>query len=148
MKRINLKTFLLGSANPEDGYPGCANYDREHHECVVCNLDCSDRTKCQTCPKLFNSRPCLVMNGETCRYFERAVLPTAREIGLADCIYGQYEQKVGLKRHSLPRGEVRGCPDCGESLGFRQKYCRKCAGRRRRETNRKNQRKFRQTVRV
>jgi len=114
MKRVSLGTFLRGSSNPKDGMQGCANFDHYYGGCII---------------GIGNT--CLIESGMRCGYFERVVLPTARQLGLADHIYCKYEAKVSLPKGSIPRGTSIGCPDCGETLGFGEKYCRQCTFKRR-----------------
>ncbi len=107
MKMVGLMSFLRGSTNPKDGMPGCANFDHYYGGCL-------------------QSTDCRVEKGQRCGYFEKAVLPTARQSGQTDRIYGKYEAKVGLAQTPLPRGEAQGCPDCGAEMEFGRKYCRQC----------------------
>jgi len=125
-KHIGLMAFLKGSSNPADQMPGCANYDHHYGGCI------------------FNDT-CLVQEGRRCGYFEKAVLPVASELGLQN-IYEAYEKQTGAGM--LKRSQARICPDCGEPLRPRQKFCDDCTRKRRQKTKRENQRKFRQNQHV
>lgn len=118
-RSVGLIAFLKGSTDPADGMPGCANYDHHYGGCLFGDT-------------------CKVQDGQRCGYFEQAVLPTADAIGLKEAIYYQYEQQVGLVGIGvLKRGQVRRCPDCGDEVKPRQRYCENCSKRRRRESYRR-----------
>ena len=124
-KTVGLIAFLKGSTDPADGMPGCATYDHHYGGCLF-------------------AETCKVEEGQRCGYFERAVLPTAADIGLNDTVYTQYEQQVGIARGGLlKREQVRRCPDCGDEVGPRQRYCPNCSKRRRRESYRRVREKHR-----
>lgn len=124
-KAVGLIAFLKGSTDPADGMPGCANFDHHYGGCLFGDT-------------------CKVQEGQRCGQFERAVLPTAANIGLNEIVYSQYEQQVGIAGNGLlPRGQIRRCPDCGDEVGPRQRYCQKCSKRRRRESYRRTREKQR-----
>lgn len=124
-KSVGLIAFLKGNTDPAAGMPGCANYDLHYGGCLF-------------------EDTCKVQDGKRCSYFERAVLPTAADVGLNDAIYSQYEQQVGIARYGLlKRGQVRRCPDCGDEVGPRQRYCLNCSKRRRRQSYRRTREKQR-----
>jgi hypothetical protein len=124
-RTVGLITFLKGSTDPEAGMPGCANYDHHHGGCLFADT-------------------CLVEDGQRCGYFEKAVLPTAADIGVKDLIYSLYEEQVGIAGNGLlKRGQIRRCPDCSGEVGPRQRYCPKCSKRRRRESYRRAREKQR-----
>ncbi len=129
-RTVGLIAFLYGNTDSETGMPGCANLDRHYGGCLL-------------------EDSCKVQDGERCGYFERAVMPTADAIGLRDTVYSAYEVHVGIAGNGLlKRGQVRRCPDCGDEVGPRQRYCLKCSKRRRRESYRRarqNQRSMRNT---
>jgi len=126
-RTIGLIAFLKGSTDPADGMPGCANYDHYHGGCLF------DKT-------------CKVQDSKRCGYFERAVLPTAEDIGLKDIVYSAYEAQVGIAgKGMLQRGQVRRCPDCGDEVQPRQRYCNNCSKRRRRQSYRRTREKHRLT---
>ncbi len=89
----------------------CANWD-DHYKCC-----CDDW-------------PCRVLMGKPCRHFERAVL------GPPDYPYRlpgyDYEKLFFAYRLIAPQAagprklKVRTCPDCGEVLAPRRRYCDKC----------------------
>jgi len=118
-RSVGLIAFLKGNTDPAVGMPGCANYDHHYGDCLLADS-------------------CKVQDGKRCGYFERAVLPTADAVGLKEAIYSQYEQQVSIAGIGmLKRGQVRRCPDCGEEVGPRQRYCVNCSKRRRRKSYRR-----------
>jgi hypothetical protein len=124
-RTVGLIAFLKGSADPKAEMPGCANFDHHYGGCLLAGT-------------------CKAQDGQRCGYFERAVLPTAEEIGLTDVVYSAYEAHVGIAGNGLlKRGQVRRCPDCGDEVGPRQRYCRKCSKRRRRQSYRRARKKQR-----
>jgi hypothetical protein len=124
-RTVGLIAFLKGSTDPATGMPGCGNYDHYYSGC------------------LFGDK-CQVQEGQRCGYFERAVLPTAADIGLKDRIYSLYEEHVGIAGNGLlRRGQIRRCPDCADEVGPRQRYCQKCSRKRRRESYRRAREKQR-----
>jgi len=124
-KTIGLIAFLMGSTNSADKMPGCANYDHYYGGCLYTDT-------------------CLVQKGKRCRYFEKAVLPTAADIGLKEWLYSLYQKHLGIELDSeLAISNVRRCPDCGAGLKARQKYCDDCSKRRRQDSYRKARRKQR-----
>jgi hypothetical protein len=123
MKSVGLIRFLKGTTDVKAGMPGCANYDHHHGGCLF-------------------SKKCKVEQGKRCSYFERAVLPTAADIGRRDGIYYQYESKCNVT-DLLARPGFRLCPDCGADLKLRERYCKNCSRKRRQATNRASQKKYR-----
>ena len=120
--------FLKGSSNPKDQIPGCANYDRDHGGCM-------------------SGEVCKIEQGQRCDYFEKAVLPTARDIGQAARIYSRYQEHVKIRKGFLhAANENRLCPDCGAGLRPRQRYCQDCSKKRRRETYRRRREAIRQSA--
>jgi len=118
-RTVGLIAFLKGSTNPAEGMPGCGNYDHHYGGC------------------LFGDK-CLVQEGQRCEYFERAVLPTAADIGLKDVVYSAYERQVGIAGNGLlKRDQIRRC-QCGAELKRRQRYCDDCTAKRRRQTYRRS----------
>jgi hypothetical protein len=118
-RTVGLIAFLKGSTDPAAGMPGCANFDHHYGGCLLADT-------------------CKVQDGKRCGYFERAVLPTAEEIGLTDVVYSAYEAHVGIAGNGLlNRGQIRRCPDCGDEVGPRQRYCANCSSRRRRQSYRR-----------
>jgi len=116
---VGLIAFLKGNTDPAAGMPGCANFDHHHSGCQL-------------------AETCLVQEGKRCGYFERAVLPTAADLSLKDTVYSQYEAHVGIAGNGLlQREQIRRCPDCGDEVGPRQRYCLKCSKTRRRQSYRR-----------
>jgi hypothetical protein len=122
-RTVGLIAFLKGNTNPEIGMPGCANYDHHYGGCLFRDT-------------------CLVQDGKRCRYFERAVLPTAADIGLKALVYSLYEDHIGMIER-LKIGKIRKCPDCGGELLPRQRYCQRCKRKRALEAKRNWKRKSR-----
>ena len=118
-KSIGLIAFLKGSSNPKNQTPGCANYDDYYGGCV------------------YGSK-CKVEQKERCEYFERSVLPSAKDIGLLGHVTDLYEAHVGANIRA--QGTDRRC-ECGVGLKPRQRYCPKCSDRRRRASYRKSRKK-------
>ena len=113
-RSIGLIAFLKGNTDVAVGMPGCANYDHYYDECLFAD-------------------ECLVQQGKRCGYFERAVLPTAEDMGLTEQVYSLYEKHVGIDG-GLNREPVRRCPDCGAEIKPRKRYCDDCVRKRRRKT--------------
>lgn len=122
-KSVGLIAFLRGNTDPAIGMPGCANYDHHYGGCLFADT-------------------CQVEQGQRCGYFERAVLPTAEDIGLKGLVYSLYQEHVGIDG-GLEREPIRCCPDCGAELKPRQRYCDDCSKRRRLESYRKKREKNR-----
>jgi hypothetical protein len=123
-RTIGLMAFLRGSTNPEDRVPGCCNYNLNSGGCL-----CGDK--------------CKVEQGKRCEYFEKAVLPTAADIGLKELVYKLYGKQVGIDKEVLKipqKEDARLCPDCGAALKPRHRYCDKCTIKRRRESYRTKRR--------
>jgi hypothetical protein len=114
-KTVGLITFLRGSSLPSDQMPGCANYDFDRDGC------------------LFEDTGCKVEKNKRCGYFERAVLPTAKDIGLQELVNDLYAEATGFI--SKPVKNIRRC-SCGEALMPRQRSCEKCLRNRRKSTYR------------
>lgn len=117
-RTVGLIAFLKGNSDPQVGMPGCASYDQHHGGCLF-------------------AEGCKVEAGQRCGWFERAVLPTAGDIGQVEKIYAAYQTQVGLEEPII-RQQIRVCPDCGAELGVRKRYCGKCAKRRRQGTYRRS----------
>jgi len=78
-------------------------------------------------------RPCLVLQGKPCAYFERAVLgPPDYPYKTAGYDWQKlFEQYGKIDPHLAGRGvSVRRC-ECGEVLGVRERICEKCRTRNR-----------------
>lgn len=120
-RTTGLVTFLKGTTDPAAGVPGCANYDHRYGGCLF-------------------GEACKVEQCKRCGYFEQAVLPTANDVGLGEQVYSLYEKQVDIQG-GLERAPKRLCPDCGAELKARQRYCEKCARRRRADSYRERRKK-------
>jgi len=121
-KKIRLKTFLAGSSSPEQRMPGCANLDRSYGGCLF-------------------AESCKVMDGFRCEYFEQAVLPTARDIGLYAEMLQQYKDQTGGEYDPVVDSDDQRQCACGQALEKRRRICDKCRRKRRKETYRRNRKK-------
>ena len=125
-KTVGLIAFLKGTSNPADRMPGCANYDGHYGGCLYADT-------------------CSVQDGQRCAYFERAVLPTAADIGLKELVYSLYQKHVGIEQDcELETGDIRRCPDCSAELRKRQRYCDDCSRKRKLEAQRMKRRRKKQ----
>jgi hypothetical protein len=129
-RNVTLSVFLKGDRDPKERMPGCANYDRHYGGCLF---------------EDFKGKCAVLDLHRRCGYFERAVLPTAADIGQRDHIYMLYEQAVGAvidtSKTRRKTGDVRPCPDCGGTLRPRQRYGDTCAKRRKRMAGRERRRR-------
>jgi hypothetical protein len=80
---------------------------------------------------------CLVADGQRCPYFEACLLPMAdmagdprRAAALQEAV-AEYRQITNQK---APK--ARPCPDCGRPMQKGRQYCPRCAGARRKASNR------------
>ena len=130
IRRVALMAFLRGSSDPKDLMPGCANIDRDHGGCLL------------------REKGCLVDRAKRCRWFERAVLPTANQIGQRIELMAEYETRTGAVAYRPKPTETREdrrC-GCGAPLPPRRRCCDKCqrqravAGNRKRRSRIKAQR--------
>jgi hypothetical protein len=104
----------------------CANWDYFYQICVL------------------TDKPCLVMEGRRCSYFEKSVL------GPPGYIYKQpgydyaklFAQYAGQTGAETRRVQQRRC-DCGTPLQHRQRYCEKCRRIRAKQAHCERQRKYR-----
>ena len=114
MAKAGLLTFLRGSSDPKDKMPGCSNYDHGRQECLLETLG--------------GKSDCLVQAGVRCAYFERAVLPTAVDIGQIQDLTFAYERATKhIVHRTQSTKEVRLCPDCRTGVLLpRQRLCDKC----------------------
>ncbi|MEE9370742.1 MAG: hypothetical protein V3W45_04640 [Sedimentisphaerales bacterium] len=122
-RTVGFIAFLKGSSKPSEQMPGCANYDHHYGGCLF-------------------GETCRVEQGQRCGYFEKAILPTAVDIGAGERMHFLYEKQCGLSV-TLARGQMRICPDCGTELKPRQRYCDNCKGRRRQKSYRQAREKQR-----
>jgi len=103
----------------------CANFDGHYQICI-------------------SDKPCKILNGERCSYFERRVLgPPDYKFRLPGYdyakLFAQYAEQTGAQKR---RVKVRRC-ECGAPLRQRQRYCEKCSKIRAKDANRERQRKHR-----
>ena len=111
---MKLKAFIVGKSDPKLNLPGCANYNREYD----CCMDDGD---------------CRVLQGERCSYFERAVLPVAKQSGRM-VVIDEYVKISGGSHISFLSGVKRKvCLTCGTPVPGRHKYCEKCKKARNRD---------------
>ena len=81
----------------------------------------------------------MVEEDQRCGYFERAVLPTADDIGQGQAIRDKYEKAVGVAvapKEVATTQSDREC-ECGAPLMPRHRYCDRCAAKKRRESYRR-----------
>jgi hypothetical protein len=69
--------------------------------------------------------PCKIEAGKACSYFEKAVLPTATDIGKSEYLRKAYAKQIGLDADKVS-GLDRYCPGCDVELKAGEKYCRSC----------------------
>ncbi|HBG28205.1 MAG: hypothetical protein A2Y10_19705 [Planctomycetes bacterium GWF2_41_51] len=113
MKTCGLIRFIKGDIS--NRLAGCANYDRDRGGCIFGNK-------------------CKVESCERCSYFERAVLPTAAQLGFEN-ILTDYTKKTNFQYMPAKANQARIC-SCGQALKPRQRLCRKCAENRRKQAYR------------
>jgi hypothetical protein len=82
---------------------------------------------------------CWIMEQEPCVYFVRCVLPIAKERGYGNVISSY--QKIDIDSEAK-KNKVRNC-ECGESLPKGKQLCEKCRKKRRQNTKRIYQQKYR-----
>jgi len=111
----------------------CANYDNHYQVCMLTH------TKP---PK--TDRPCCVMEGKRCGYFEQAVLgPPDYSYRLPSYDYAKlFAQYADQTETEAKKVRQRRC-DCGAPLTRRQRYCESCRKIRAKAANRERQRKHR-----
>ena len=146
-REVSLLVFLRGSSNHKDRMPGCANYDRLYGGCLVCWCRCEDKEHCRTCPDYEHYSKCQIEIGRRCAYFEKAVLPTAKQIGQLERLEKIYRKRAGFKSNERLniKKAVRKCPGldgnkCDAELIPRMRLCDDC----REKKNRANKRKWKQ----
>jgi hypothetical protein len=75
---------------------------------------------------------CVLADGNTCDYFRACVLPIAPPPVQSD--YMKIDTTIRLAK----KAKKRPCPDCGESMKPRQRFCEKCTQKRRQKTYRQS----------
>lgn len=101
----------------------CAEYDRHYQICT-------------------DGNPCKVLAGQRCSYFEKAVLgPPDYKFKLPGYdyvkLFAQYAEQTKTEAKDV---QQRRCA-CGDTLKPRQRFCDKCAEKRRNQTYRKSRQK-------
>ena len=134
----------------------CANYNKDGSCLGVAAEDLVDTNgpwwnrKAITAKFLHQKSKCALSKaGERCLYFEQVILP------LADCRSPKDELNLQSKRQkakalyiarvglaSLEKAKSRFC-ECGAAICKRKRFCYKCAAKKRRETRRISQNKWR-----
>ena len=107
---MNLKAFIIGSSDLKLNLPGCANYDKDGNFCM-------------------DGNNCKVLEDKRCGYFERAVLPTAKQSG-RDHVLDLYSKISSIA--FLTKIKEKTCA-CGTPVSGRNKYCERCKKKRNRE---------------
>ena len=124
-------------------HQNCANYDTHYSYCF--GLDCySLSTDGKKVQPLQENEKCLIQQGKRCGYFERVLLPIAKQLGIYEKIIKQYGKTGNL----VPKETTRSCPDCGAELEYRKKLCPKCREKRKQKANRENQKNYRENNRT
>ena len=94
-------------------------------------------------PKGCEEGGCLVRDGKRCRYFETGVLRLAEMDGLANAERYRVAADAYRSMHGLAGAGGRRYCECGAPLQKRRQVCDECRARRRKETQRAAQRKWR-----
>jgi hypothetical protein len=80
---------------------------------------------------LFNATcKCYIMEREPCPYFERCVLPSAKN----DPNYDKIVKYYSMINSKFDPTYANTCNDCGKTIPPRKRYCKKCAKKRRNKT--------------
>lgn len=103
----------------------CANFDKHYQTCL-------------------DDKPCKVLAGERCGYFEKTVLgPPDYKYKLPNYdyakLFAQYAEQTGAETGTVKQ---RRC-SCGNPLKLRQRFCERCAKIRAKVSNRQRQKKHR-----
>jgi len=89
---------------------------------------------------LFNtSGKCLIIEGKPCPYFEKSVLPSAKNDANYDKIL-KYYSKINPK---FDPAQANTCNNCGKTIPPRKRYCKECAKKLRRKTYKNSSRNYR-----
>ena len=89
---------------------------------------------------LFNtSGKCVIIEGKPCPYFEKSVLPSAKNDPNYDKIVKHY---CKINPENIP-ADSNICNDCGKTIPPRKRYCKECANKRRKKTFRNSSRTYR-----
>jgi hypothetical protein len=111
----------------------CANWDGHYQVCLLTYPED---------PK--TDRPCCVMQGKRCGYFEKAVLgPPDYKFRLPGYDYTKlFAQYADQTSANVGQAQQRFC-ECGAPLRYRQRYCGDCSKRRAKKAHAARQRKYR-----
>jgi len=115
----------------------CANFQNDG-TCIGVGFD-------RMCwPAACEGEPCVVGKpGERCGYFEVVVLPLAKRASLKAHEYPgaarDYYRLIG--RDAAPVLTLRKCPECGDPLPIRKRFCDRCRAARRRRSERESRRR-------
>ena len=82
--------------------------------------------------------PCLVAQGEPCKYFRKAVLSASDCPDRVRRRYAEIDEAVETK-------SIRLCPECGAELGHRRRICDQCRKKRTRDRVRNHRHRTGQT---
>ncbi len=86
-----------------------------------------------------NAGLCWIQEGEFCDYFEKSVLPLAKDKKVSNAIIKEYSRIIDKNSMKL---KSRFC-ECGAELSKGMRYCDKCRAKKRRMTKRNYQRNYR-----
>jgi len=126
----------------------CANFGSEG----ICGgvKPCTDGSQVRFLPE---GARCLLLEGKGCGYFESNVMPMALESWEWKNPSEGKRFREAVDHYRRVHGEIKGlarrarrCPDCGEPIGPRKRYCQKCAADRQKASVRKTMRKSRLDV--
>ena len=96
---------------------------------------------------------CRIIEGKPCKYFKNCVLGPEDNKYPHSCFVKDPAFETRLRKqykdidHTVVEADVRRCPDCQAALRARQKFCDRCVEKRRRQTKRQSQRRYRRQMR-
>jgi len=89
---------------------------------------------------LFNtSGKCLIMLNKPCSFFEKSVLPSAKN----DTGYNRIVRLYSKINPEFNHAESNTCNDCDKTIPPRKRYCKECAKKRRNKTFKNSSKKYR-----
>ena len=92
---------------------------------------------------LFNtSGKCLILDKKPCTYFEKCVLPSAKN----DISYDKILRFYSKINPELKPTKTNTCNDCSKTIPNKRRYCKECAKKRRKKTFKNSSNKYRQCV--
>jgi len=107
-------------------------------------IDTGQQRRCTPQPR------CLVRDDRRCRYFEKVILPLADQPSPhADPHLQQkraWARQEYLGRHCLAGSQGRRCPECGNPMPARHRFCESCSTRHRRTATKERVRRHRQVA--